>query len=182
MVLQQKKSGKLMWTQSWRRLNKKGKDEGVAKKKTRKTVRVQRAIGSFTKEEIKAKKDAVVQKPKDAATEAALKEIKERQKVLPELMCITPPLFPSRPSFLFAGPTLHSPPLVNSLFISPLQPHQASKKAASAAGAANKAMANIPKVRPISSSFPPFLPFFPLPLSAAAPFPRILPLKYDPNL
>lgn len=86
MVLQQKKSGKLMWTQSWRRLNKKGKDEGVAKKKTRKTVRVQRAIGSFTKEEIKAKKDAVVFKPKDAATEAALKEIKERQKVRAELM------------------------------------------------------------------------------------------------
>ena len=78
MVLQQKKSGKLMWTQAWRRLNKKGKDEGVAKKKARKTVRVQRAIGSFTKEEIAAKKVAF--KPKDAATEAALKEVKERTK------------------------------------------------------------------------------------------------------
>ena len=33
MINQRKKPQLLMWTQTWRRLNKKGKDEGVTKKK-----------------------------------------------------------------------------------------------------------------------------------------------------
>jgi large subunit ribosomal protein L24e len=33
MMQQRKKPAKLMWTQAWRRLNKKGKDEGIVKKK-----------------------------------------------------------------------------------------------------------------------------------------------------
>lgn len=78
MVLQGKKSSKLMWTQSWRRLNKKGKDEGISKKKTRKTVRVQRAIAGMTVEDLKAKRQ--VSKPKSVATDAALKEVKDRTK------------------------------------------------------------------------------------------------------
>jgi ribosomal protein L24E len=32
-ILNKKKPAKLMWTQAWRRLNKKGKEEGVVKKK-----------------------------------------------------------------------------------------------------------------------------------------------------
>ena len=52
MVQQRKKPAKLMWTQSWRRLNKKGKDEGVAKKRSRKAVRVTRAIVGASVEEV----------------------------------------------------------------------------------------------------------------------------------
>jgi large subunit ribosomal protein L24e len=78
MVHQGKKSQKLMWTQAWRRLNKKGKDEGISKKKSRKTVRVQRAVMGVTVEELKAKRQAT--KPKSVATEAALKEVKDRKK------------------------------------------------------------------------------------------------------
>jgi large subunit ribosomal protein L24e len=52
MVQQRKKSSLLMWTQAWRRLNKKGKDEGIAKKKARKTVRVQRAIVGASLEDV----------------------------------------------------------------------------------------------------------------------------------
>jgi large subunit ribosomal protein L24e len=33
LVHQKKKSAKLVWTQAWRRLHKKGKEEGVAKKR-----------------------------------------------------------------------------------------------------------------------------------------------------
>ena len=53
MVQQRKKPAKLMWTQSWRRLNKKGKDEGVTKKRSRKAVRVTRAIVGASVEEVR---------------------------------------------------------------------------------------------------------------------------------
>ncbi len=33
LVLEKKKASKLMWTQAWRRLNKKGKDEGLVRKR-----------------------------------------------------------------------------------------------------------------------------------------------------
>ncbi len=33
-----------MWTQAWRRLNKKGKEEGVVRKKARRVVKAARAI------------------------------------------------------------------------------------------------------------------------------------------
>ena len=77
LVHQRKKPSKLMWTQAWRRLNKKGKEEGVVKKKyvslcfpkfsifsffkcasssnyhrSRKAVRVQRAIVGASIDEV----------------------------------------------------------------------------------------------------------------------------------
>lgn len=68
-----------MWTQSWRRLNKKGKEEGVVKKKARKATRVVRAIVGASIDEL-AKKRLAPKPKKTAAEEAALKEVKERNK------------------------------------------------------------------------------------------------------
>ena len=70
--MQRKKPSKLMWTQSWRRLNKKGKDENLSKKKSRKAVKIQRAIVGASLDEIK-KKVAPKKSAVSAATEAALK-------------------------------------------------------------------------------------------------------------
>lgn len=47
-----KKPAKLMWTQAWRRLHKKGKDEGVARKKARRVVKAARAIVGASLEEV----------------------------------------------------------------------------------------------------------------------------------
>ena len=80
MVQQQKKPGKLHWTQSWRKLNKKGKAEGVARKKIRKVARVVRAIVGMSMDDLKNKRKATVPKAKNVATEAALKEVKDRKK------------------------------------------------------------------------------------------------------
>jgi len=41
-----------MWTQAWRRLNKKGKDEGVVRKKARKIVKAARAIVGASLDEV----------------------------------------------------------------------------------------------------------------------------------
>mmetsp|Transcript_19882 Transcript_19882/g.33288 ORF Transcript_19882/g.33288 Transcript_19882/m.33288 type:complete len:152 (-) Transcript_19882:184-639(-) len=73
-----KKPAKLVWTQAWRRLNKKGRDDGVVRKKARKATKIQRAIVGASLEDLKKKRQ--VTKPKSAAEEAALKEVKERQK------------------------------------------------------------------------------------------------------
>jgi large subunit ribosomal protein L24e len=43
-ILNKKKPAKLMWTQAWRRLNKKGKEEGIVRKKARRVVKTTRAI------------------------------------------------------------------------------------------------------------------------------------------
>jgi hypothetical protein len=52
-----------MWTQAWRRMNKKGKDENLGgKKKARRAVKVIRAIVGATVEELKSKRQAT--KPK----------------------------------------------------------------------------------------------------------------------
>ena len=60
-------------------MNKKGKEEGAAKKKARKTVRVVRAIVGASIDELAKKR--LAPKPKlSAAEEAALKEVKERNK------------------------------------------------------------------------------------------------------
>jgi len=60
-------------------LNKKGKEEGIAKKKARKTVRVVRAIVGASIDELAKKR--LAPKPKlSAAEEAALKEVKDRNK------------------------------------------------------------------------------------------------------
>ena len=83
MYHQRKKPQKLMWTQSWRRLNKKGKEEGVVRKKARKVVKAQRAIVGATLDQLKLK--VQITKKKDPATEAALKEVKERAKAAKKL-------------------------------------------------------------------------------------------------
>jgi large subunit ribosomal protein L24e len=80
MVIQAKKPGKLQWTQSWRKMNKKGKDEGVKRKKSRKTARVVRAIVGLSIEDLKSKRKAPVPKAASAASAAAAKEVKDRKK------------------------------------------------------------------------------------------------------
>jgi len=70
---------KIRWTQMWRRLHKKGQTESLTKKKGRKTQKFQRAIVGAPLEVIKAKRN---QKPEQraAARDAALREVKERNK------------------------------------------------------------------------------------------------------
>merc|ERR1711933_291414 len=70
---------KLRWTQAWRRMNKKGKVDEQAKKRTRKVQKFQKAIVGMTLDDIKKKK---AQKPelRQAAQEAAAKEAKARMQ------------------------------------------------------------------------------------------------------
>merc|ERR1719235_218376 len=70
---------KLRWTQAWRRMNKKGKADEAAKKRTRKAQKFQKAIVGMSLEDIKKKK---AQKPelRQQAVEAAQKEAKLRQQ------------------------------------------------------------------------------------------------------
>jgi len=69
----------IRWTNVYRRIHKKGTAEEVAKKKSRKTQKVQRAIVGASLEVIKQKRN---QKPevRAASREAALREVKERNK------------------------------------------------------------------------------------------------------
>ena len=69
---------KLRWTQAWRRMNKKGKTDETAKKRTRKVAKFQKAIVGMSLEDIKKKK---AQKPelRQQAKELAAKEAKARQ-------------------------------------------------------------------------------------------------------
>ena len=80
LLRQGKKPGKLMWTQTWRRLNKKGKDDGSNRKKRVKKAVVQRAIVGASVDVLKGMRKATVPKAKSAATEAALKEVKANKK------------------------------------------------------------------------------------------------------
>ena len=123
MVHQRKKPSKLMWTQSWRRLNKKGKDDGVAKKRCVAAAVSQPTISnhwwlciSFTERErllrsrelslvsllrryyicvvlaaryvihsvgivyLQIKKKRAVVRPKVVASDAAVKEVKDKKK------------------------------------------------------------------------------------------------------
>jgi len=66
-----------MWTQAWRRLNKKGKDEGVTRKRVRKVAKVQRAIVGASLEDLLKKKQIT---KKAAPTEAAVKDVKDKSK------------------------------------------------------------------------------------------------------
>merc|ERR1712066_505301 len=68
---------KLRWTQAWRRMNKKGKVDEQAKKRTRKVQKFQKAIVGMTLDDIKKKK---AQKPelRQAAADAAAKEAKAK--------------------------------------------------------------------------------------------------------
>jgi len=79
LMMQRMKPSKLMWTQGWRRLNKKALVDTIAKKRTRKNTKVQRSIVGVSLDQIKKVQS---RKPheKSAAREAALKEVKERNK------------------------------------------------------------------------------------------------------
>merc|ERR1712238_167651 len=74
---------KLRWTQQWRRMNKKGKADESAKKRTRKVQKFQKAIVGMSLDDIKKKK---AQKPelRQAAKESAAKEAKSRQTAKPK--------------------------------------------------------------------------------------------------
>merc|ERR1712113_29519 len=77
--LLKKNPRKLPWTQVYRRLHKKGTLEEVTKKSRRRVVKVQRPIEGADLNYIKAKRN---QKPevRQAAREAALREIKEQKR------------------------------------------------------------------------------------------------------
>merc|ERR1712029_495855 len=68
---------KLRWTQAWRRMNKKGKADEQAKKRTRKAQKFQKAIVGMSLDDIKKKK---ARKPelRQAAKEQKSKETKQR--------------------------------------------------------------------------------------------------------
>ena len=70
---------KIRWTQIYRRLNKKGVTEQVVKKRTRRTVKAERAVGGSTWDEIRAKRN---EKPdvRAAARQAAIEKSKEKAK------------------------------------------------------------------------------------------------------
>jgi len=78
LTLQRKKAAKLVWTQAWRRLHKKGLSETTSKKRTRRVGKVQRAVVGASLDEIK-KKAAQKTEIRTAAKEAALKELKARK-------------------------------------------------------------------------------------------------------
>jgi large subunit ribosomal protein L24e len=78
LTLQRKKAAKLVWTQAWRRLHKKGLSETTTKKRTRRANKVQRAVVGASLEDIK-KKASEKSSVRSAAREAALKEMKERK-------------------------------------------------------------------------------------------------------
>lgn len=79
LTLQRKKPAKLVWTQAWRRLHKKGLSEANLKKRRTRTNKVQRAVVGLSLDDIKKK---AAQKPefRSAQRDAALKEVKDRKK------------------------------------------------------------------------------------------------------
>ncbi|CAG8539730.1 12640_t:CDS:2 [Ambispora leptoticha] len=79
LFLQRKNPRKISWTQVYRRMHKKGITEEVAKKRTRRAVKHQRAIVGASWEAIRAKRN---QKPevREAARQAAIREAKEKKK------------------------------------------------------------------------------------------------------
>jgi len=83
LYLQKKQAQKLHWTQAWRRLHKKGSVEQEAKKKTKRTAKVFKAIAGLSIEDIKKKRQ---QKPdlRKAQRESHLREIKDRNRKLKE--------------------------------------------------------------------------------------------------
>jgi large subunit ribosomal protein L24e len=58
LFLQRKNPRKIAWTQIYRRVNKKGVSEEVAKKRSRKTVKHQRGIAGLSLADIQAKRSA----------------------------------------------------------------------------------------------------------------------------
>ena len=78
LTIQRKKAAKLVWTQAWRRLHKKGLQETVSKKRNRRAGKVQRAVVGASLDDIK-KKAAQKTEIRSASQAAALKELKDRK-------------------------------------------------------------------------------------------------------
>jgi len=78
LTIQRKKAAKLVWTQAWRRLHKKGLSETTTKKRTRRANKVQRAVVGASLEDIK-KRASEKSSVRTAARESALKELKARK-------------------------------------------------------------------------------------------------------
>merc|ERR1711957_511012 len=78
LTLQRKKAAKLVWTQAWRRLHKKGLSETSSKKRTRRANKVQRAVVGASLEDIK-KRASEKSSVRTAARESALKELKAKK-------------------------------------------------------------------------------------------------------
>ncbi|MGK3733194.1 MAG: large subunit ribosomal protein L24e [Bacillariaceae sp.] len=78
LTLQRKKAAKLVWTQAWRRLHKKGLSETTNKKRTRRANKVQRAVVGASLDDIK-KKASEKSSVRTAARDAALKELKAKK-------------------------------------------------------------------------------------------------------
>lgn len=78
LTMQRKKPAKLVWTQAWRRLNKKGLTETLTKKRVRRTNKVARAVVGISLDDIRKR---AAQKPefRTAQRDAALKEVKTRK-------------------------------------------------------------------------------------------------------
>eukprot|EP00804_Cyclotella_cryptica_P001091 CCRYP_008375-RB/>CCRYP_008375-RB protein AED:0.23 eAED:0.23 QI:432/1/1/1/0/0/4/530/146 len=79
LTLQRKKPAKLVWTQAWRRLHKKGLSETNLKKRRTRTNKIQRAVVGLSLDDIK-KKASQKSEFRSAQREAALKEVKDRKK------------------------------------------------------------------------------------------------------
>lgn len=78
LTVQRKKAAKLVWTQAWRRLHKKGLTETTTKKRNRRAGKVQRAVVGASLDDIR-KKAAQKSEIRSASQAAALKELKERK-------------------------------------------------------------------------------------------------------
>jgi large subunit ribosomal protein L24e len=78
LTIQRKKAAKLVWTQAWRRLHKKGITETSMKKRVRRTNKVQRAVVGASLEDIK-KRASQKSDFRAAQRDAALKEVKTRK-------------------------------------------------------------------------------------------------------
>lgn len=76
---QRKNPRKLAWTQIYRRVNKKGVSEEVAKKRSRRTVKVQRGIAGLSLDDIKRKRSALGKNEHAASMEALLTTVASLQ-------------------------------------------------------------------------------------------------------
>mmetsp|Transcript_79754 Transcript_79754/g.165711 ORF Transcript_79754/g.165711 Transcript_79754/m.165711 type:complete len:163 (+) Transcript_79754:100-588(+) len=72
------KAVKLRWTQAWRRMNKKGKTDDSAKKKTRKAKKFQKAVVGMSVEDLQKKKAMKTEIRQQAAAAEAAKAAKAK--------------------------------------------------------------------------------------------------------
>lgn len=78
LTMQRKKPAKLVWTQAWRRLNKKGATDVTVKKNRRRTNKVARAVVGISLDDIR-KRASQKSEVRSAQRDAALKEVKARK-------------------------------------------------------------------------------------------------------